>query len=95
MAKAEAMKKGWADNKDGCMAEITELFNASATSEDKLLNEAMCLDMGKKMEAAYDAKGWLAISSSDEMLKKNFEIMNKITPGVDGVSLMDIWNFMS
>ena len=91
-ANGEEMKKGWESDKDTLVAELTETFNAAATNEDKLLNEAQFVDFAMKMEANYEAKGWVLPKKSEELLKRSYVILNKVSPGADGLSLMDIWN---
>ena len=88
----EAVKKGWEENKDELTAEVTATFNAAATNEEKLLNEAQFIDFAMKMETNYEARGWALPNKSIELLKRSYVILNKVTPGVEGLSLMDIWN---
>ena len=74
------------------MQEITDSFNAAATNEDKLLNEAQFVEFSQKLRANNRAKGWDMPETTDEECKRGYVIINKITPGADGVSIADIWN---
>ena len=73
---------------------MTETFNVAATNEDKLLNEAQFIDFCQKCEANNEAKGWTMPKQSEAYLKKCFTITNSITPGSEGVSIMDVWFIM-
>ena len=91
-ANAEKMMKAWETDKDALEAEITATFNAAATGENGVVNEAQYVDLCQKVDANYDAKGWVMPHNTEAQMKKGYAIINKLTPGVDGVSLNDYWN---
>ena len=61
--------EGWTADKDGLTAEITAIFNAAATGENKLLNEAQYVEVCQKIDANYDAKGWVMPHNTEAQMK--------------------------
>ena len=88
------MIKGWEEDMAGLTKEITDTFNAAATGENGVCNEAQYVDLCQKIDANYDAKGWVLPHPNEEQLKKQYAINNKLTPGTDGVGINDFWNLL-
>ena len=88
-----AMKAAYAgEQKAELQGELFATFQACDTNQSGLLNEAQLIDFYTKAHANHTAKGWTALEIDTEDIKVAYAILNQLTEGADGVSLMDIAN---
>ena len=92
-ANYTAMKAAYAgEQKAELMMELFATFQSCDTNQANVLNEAQLLDFYKKAHANHVARGWTALDVDDEDVKTAYAILNQLTEGVDGVSMLDIAN---
>ena len=87
------MKAAYAgEQKAELQGELFATFQACDTNQTGLLNEAQLIDFYKKAHANHVARGWTALEIQEDQIKAAYGILNKLTAGADGVSMMDIAN---
>ena len=100
MAGSEQEQADWMKGFEGQgapdfpMADIIKQVMIDITgSEDGLLDEAKYQAFEAKQNGDIEAKyGFKTPMMSADMLKRSFAVANKLTPGVEGVSLADVVN---
>ena len=86
--RAEEMKAEEAKNK--AMSDFQATFQAADTNSNGVLNQAEFVDFSKKMYSNLEAAGYAVLSISDEAFTEAYPILNKITPGTEGISPADM-----
>ena len=71
------------------IAETAQAFAECST--DGLANEAQFIAFTQKMEQLHAARGVTMPSKNEALLKPAYANLNKWTPGVEGISMADIW----
>ena len=88
-----AMKAAYAgEQKMELQGELFMTFGACDTNQSGLLNEAQLIDFYTKAHANHTARGWTALAIGEDQIKAAYAILNQLTAGADGVSMMDIAN---
>ena len=88
-----AMKEAYAsEQKAELQGELFATFTSCDTNQTGLLNEAQLIDFYQKAHANHVARGWTALEIQEDQIKAAYAILNKLTPGADGVSMLDIAN---
>ena len=72
--------------------ELFATFQASDTDGKGVLNEAQFVDFCVKAQANHTARGWTSLPISEDTFKNAYALINQLTEGADGVSMIDIAN---
>ena len=87
------MKAAYAgEQKQELQVELMTTFQAADTDQKGVLNEPQFVDFCTKAQANHTARGWTSMTISADTFQKAYGLINQLTEGVDGVSLMDIAN---
>ena len=86
---AGALKKLFEEKKEEMVNEVNTCFAENST--DGLANEAQFIAFTQKMEDLHAQRGISMPCKTEAILKPAYENLNQWTPGVDGVSIANIW----